>query len=97
MPYMLIIGEKEITDGTVSVRDRATDQTETMTLEALIAKLEKEIKERKSPMPKGRSSREGTAGTERAGGRCPERHPMKCGTGWTRRSLSRFSAASTVW
>ena len=47
VPYMLIIGEKEITDGTVSVRDRATDQTETMTLEALIAKLEKEIKERK--------------------------------------------------
>ena len=45
--FKMILGLSEITDGTVSVRDRATDQTETMTLEALIAKLEKEIKERK--------------------------------------------------
>ena len=47
VPYMLIIGEKEIAEGTVAVRDRATDQTESMTLEALVAKLEKEIEERK--------------------------------------------------
>ena len=43
---MLIIGEKEINENTVSVRDRATDQTVTMTLEELIKKLEKEINER---------------------------------------------------
>ncbi len=47
VPYMLILGEKEINEGTVSVRDRATDQTETMTLDALVAKLEKEIEERR--------------------------------------------------
>ena len=46
VPYMLILGEKEITDNTVSVRDRATDQTETMSLEAFMAKLDKEVKER---------------------------------------------------
>ena len=43
---MLILGEKEIADNTVSVRDRATDQTETMSLEAFMAKLDKEVKER---------------------------------------------------
>ena len=46
VPYMLIIGEKEIAENTVSVRDRATDQTTSMTLEELIKKLEKEITER---------------------------------------------------
>ena len=46
VPYMLILGEKEIADNTVSVRDRATDQTETMSLEAFMAKLDKEVKER---------------------------------------------------
>ena len=33
VPYMLILGEKEVQDGTVSVRDRATDETFTCTLE----------------------------------------------------------------
>ena len=46
VPYMLIIGEKEIAEGTVAVRDRATDETTSMTLDELIAKLEKEISER---------------------------------------------------
>ncbi len=46
VPYMLIIGEKEITEGTLAVRDRATDQTETMSMEQFVAKLEKEITER---------------------------------------------------
>ena len=46
VPYMLIIGEKEIAEGTVAVRDRATDQTVSMTLDELIAKLKKEIYER---------------------------------------------------
>ena len=43
---MLIIGEKEIAEGTVAVRDRATDQTVSMSLDELIAKLDKEIEDR---------------------------------------------------
>ena len=46
VPYMLILGEKEIADQTVSVRDRATDQTVTCTLDEFLAKLEQEIKDR---------------------------------------------------
>jgi threonyl-tRNA synthetase len=43
---MLIIGEKEIAEGTVAVRDRATDQTVSMSLDELIVKLDKEIEDR---------------------------------------------------
>ena len=46
VPYMLILGEKEAASGMVAVRDRATDQTESMTLEAFAARLKKEIDER---------------------------------------------------
>ncbi len=46
VPYMLIIGEKEVQDGTVSVRDRDTDQTTVMTLEDFIAKVTGEISTR---------------------------------------------------
>jgi len=46
VPYMLIIGEKEVETGTVSVRCRETDQTTTMTMDELIAKLSREIAER---------------------------------------------------
>ena len=46
VPYMLIIVEKEIESRTVSVRDRATDQTTNMTLEAFSAKLGQEIADR---------------------------------------------------
>ena len=46
VPYMLIIGEKEVAEGNVSVRDRATDETTAMSLDELIAKLEHEISER---------------------------------------------------
>ncbi len=44
VPYMVIIGEKETAEGTISVRDRATDQTESYSLEAFIEKLRTEIK-----------------------------------------------------
>lgn len=48
VPYMIIVGEKEAAEGTVSVRDRATDQTETFAnVEDFIAKLQQQIKERK--------------------------------------------------
>ena len=43
VPYMLIIGEKEISEGTLAVRDRATDQTTSMSMEDLVSKLENEI------------------------------------------------------
>ena len=46
VPYMLIIGEKEINEGTLAVRDRATDQTTSMGMEELVAKLEREIADR---------------------------------------------------
>ena len=46
VPYMLIIGAKEVETNTVSVRDRDTDQTVTMPLDAFLDKLCKEIKER---------------------------------------------------
>ncbi|MBR4335291.1 MAG: threonine--tRNA ligase [Clostridia bacterium] len=47
VPYMVIIGQKEADEGTVSIRDRDTGETETMTLEAFIAKITGEIAERK--------------------------------------------------
>ena len=46
VPYMIIIGEQEVQNGTISVRDRATDKTETMSAETFLKKLHKEIKER---------------------------------------------------
>ena len=47
VPYMVIIGEKEVQDGVISVRDRATDQTETCTLDEFLAKLALQIANRK--------------------------------------------------
>ena len=47
VPYMIILGEKEIAEGNISVRDRATDQTTVYTVEAFAAKLQQEIAERK--------------------------------------------------
>ena len=46
VPYMLIIGAKEVETNTVSVRDLDTDQTVTMKLDEFLDKLCKEIKER---------------------------------------------------
>ena len=46
VPYMLIIGEKEVAEGNVSVRDRDTDQTTVMSMDEFIAKVTKEIAER---------------------------------------------------
>ncbi len=47
VPYMLIIGQQEVDNGTVSVRNRDTATTETMPLDEFIAKLTEEIKLRK--------------------------------------------------
>ena len=46
VPYMVIIGQKEVEEGTVSIRNRDTAQTETMSLEDFIAKITTEAAER---------------------------------------------------
>ncbi len=46
VPYMIIVGEKEAAEGTISVRDRATDQTTGSTLEEFVEKLRGEISNR---------------------------------------------------
>ena len=46
VPYMLIIGKNEIENRVVSVRSRETDQTETMTFDEFIAKINDQIKNR---------------------------------------------------
>ncbi len=46
VPYMIIIGQKEVEDNIVSVRNRDTLQTETYTLDEFVLKITNEIKER---------------------------------------------------
>ncbi len=46
VPYMVIIGQKEMDEGTVSIRSRDTAQTETMSLEAFVEKITTEIRDR---------------------------------------------------
>ena len=46
VPYMVIIGQKEVETNTVSIRYRDTAQTETMTAEEFIEKIVRETKER---------------------------------------------------
>ncbi len=46
VPYMAIIGQQEVENGTVSVRSRDTAQTETMSLDEFVAKVVGEIKDR---------------------------------------------------
>ena len=49
VPYMLVLGGKEEEDGLVAVRSRDTGETETMTLEAFIEKVKKEVAEKNKP------------------------------------------------
>lgn len=46
VPYMVIIGQKEAEEGIVSIRNRDTAQTESMTLDEFIEKITGEIKDR---------------------------------------------------
>ncbi len=46
VPYMVIIGQKEMDEGTVSIRSRDTAQTETMSLDAFLEKITHEVRER---------------------------------------------------
>lgn len=43
VPYMLVIGEREVADGTVAVRSRNTGETVTMSRAELLAKLREEV------------------------------------------------------
>ena len=47
VPYMLIVGEKEVESGTVSVRSRDNGEQGAMPVDEFIAKLQDEIKNRK--------------------------------------------------
>ena len=46
IPYMMIIGEKEATNGTVSVRSRDTNETVIMTIDDILCKLKTDIESR---------------------------------------------------
>ncbi len=46
VPYMVIIGQKEMEEGTVSIRSRDTAQTETMSLDAFLEKITGEVRNR---------------------------------------------------
>lgn len=46
VPYMVIIGQKEVEDGTISIRSRDTAKTETMTLDDFILRIRNEIANR---------------------------------------------------
>ncbi len=46
VPYMVIIGQKEVENGTISIRNRDTSKTETMTLDDFICKISNEIENR---------------------------------------------------
>ena len=46
VPYMVIIGQKEAEDGTVSIRNRDTGATETMSLDSFLQRITTEIKDR---------------------------------------------------
>jgi len=47
VPYMIILGEKEIAENNISVRDRATDQTSVFTVESFAEKIRREVAEKK--------------------------------------------------
>ena len=47
VPYMLVLGQKEVDDGTVSVRHRDHEELVTQTLEEFLANIVAEIKERR--------------------------------------------------
>ena len=46
VPYMVIIGQQEAENGTVSIRNRDTAETTTMTLDEFIEKITRENRDR---------------------------------------------------
>ncbi len=53
VPYMVVIGQKEAEEGTVSVRNRDTTETTTMPLDEFIAKITGEIRDRVTKLQAG--------------------------------------------
>jgi threonyl-tRNA synthetase len=47
VPYMIVLGQKEVEDGTVSIRHRDTEELTTLPLDAFIASVKAEISERR--------------------------------------------------
>jgi threonyl-tRNA synthetase len=47
IPYILVIGKKEIAEGTVSVRTRGEQKSETIKVDDFIAKIRQEVKDKK--------------------------------------------------
>ena len=47
VPYMLVLGQKEVEDGTISVRHRDREELATQTLEEFVGNITAEIKERR--------------------------------------------------
>ena len=47
VPYIVILGEKEIAEDNISVRDRATDQTTVYTVDEFAAKIRQDVAEKK--------------------------------------------------
>src|SRR5262249_28255384 len=62
IPYMLVVGDKEQSAGTVAVRDRVDGDLGTMALAELVARLQQEVKERRI-----RQVSTGTAGLSEGG------------------------------
>ncbi|MBR4420976.1 MAG: threonine--tRNA ligase, partial [Erysipelotrichaceae bacterium] len=48
IPYQLVVGDSEVENHTVNVRRYGVEGSESMTIEAFLEKIEKELKERKS-------------------------------------------------
>lgn len=46
VPYMVVVGQKEAEENTVSIRSRDTAETTTMPFEEFLAKIQREIQER---------------------------------------------------
>lgn len=46
VPYMIVLGQKEVDEGTVSIRRRDTEELETMSLENFVTKIKMEASER---------------------------------------------------
>ena len=47
IPYLLVVGEKEIKSGSVSIRERKSDKVEVVKLEEFISKVKNEIRDKK--------------------------------------------------
>ena len=52
IPYMLVIGDKEQTSGTVAVRERSAGDQGALAVADFIARVEREVRERTMPIAK---------------------------------------------